>query len=158
MSHETLGCVPRWAQWSSFALSLVGLGISLYLTITHFDAAALVCPGKATIINCAQVTTSGESRLLGIPVAFLGLGQYVVMSVLNSPWGWARPERWVHRVRVGLAIVGMGFVLWLLGAELLIIDHICLWCSGVHLVTFALLVIILRVGVPLGGESGEEQA
>jgi uncharacterized membrane protein len=52
----------------------------------------------------------------------------------------------------------MGFVLWLLGAELLIIDHICLWCSGVHLVTFALLVIILRVGVPLGGESGEEQA
>jgi uncharacterized membrane protein len=38
----------------------------------------------------------------------------------------------------------MGFVLWLVAAELLIIDHICLWCTGVHVVTFALLLVVSR--------------
>jgi uncharacterized membrane protein len=39
----------------------------------------------------------------------------------------------------------MIFVLWLLSAELLIIDNICLYCTGVHIVTFALFVIMVRV-------------
>ena len=32
-------------------------------------------------------------------------------------------------------------MLWLLTAELVIIHKICLWCTGVHLVTFALFVL-----------------
>jgi uncharacterized membrane protein len=39
----------------------------------------------------------------------------------------------------------MCFVLWLISAELLIIDNICLYCTGVHIVTFALLVVLSRV-------------
>ena len=46
--------------------------------------------------------------------------------------------------RPALAVVGMGFVLWLVAAELLIIDHICLWCTGVHVVTFLLLVALAQ--------------
>jgi uncharacterized membrane protein len=40
----------------------------------------------------------------------------------------------------------MCFVLWLVSAELLIINNICLYCTGVHIVTFALFVVIMRVG------------
>jgi uncharacterized membrane protein len=34
-------------------------------------------------------------------------------------------------------------VLWLLTAELVIIKKICLWCTGVHIITFILFVITL---------------
>jgi uncharacterized membrane protein len=39
----------------------------------------------------------------------------------------------------------MCFVLWLLYAELIIIDHICLYCTGVHVITFALLIVLTIV-------------
>jgi uncharacterized membrane protein len=142
--NRTLGRVPAWAVPTTFVLSLIGLALSTYLTITHFKPQALYCTGNG-IINCAAVTTSAQSRLLGIPVAFLGLGTYVVMTVLNSPWGWRAKNYWLHVARFAISIVSMGFVLWLLYAELIIIDHICLYCTGVHVVTFALLIVLTRV-------------
>ena len=141
---RTVQPVGRWAVASTFLLSLIGLSISTYLTITHFRPMVLVCSSTGTI-DCAAVTTSAQSYFLGIPVAILGLGNFVVMSVLNSPWGWRARSYWIHVARFVFAIVGMVFVLWLLSAELLIIDHICLWCTGVHVVTFALLIILSRV-------------
>ena len=136
--------VTRWAVATTFLLSLIGLGISIYLTITHFRPMLLVCSSTGTI-DCAAVTTSAQSYFLGIPVAILGLGNFVVMSALNSPWGWRARSYWIHVSRFVLAIAGLVFVLWLLSAELLIIDHICLWCTGVHVVTFALLIVLSRV-------------
>jgi len=138
--------VPTWAVATTFVLSLLGLGISLYLTIAHYTGAASIsCPLGGGIINCAKVTTSPESHILGIPVAVLGLANYVVMSVINSPWGWHRSERWIAVARFVLTVAGMIFVLWLIAAELLIIKNLCLWCTGVHIVTFALLVVMTRV-------------
>jgi uncharacterized membrane protein len=52
---------------------------------------------------------------------------------------------WIHVARFVIAIVSMGFVLWLIAAEFLIIDNICLYCTGVHIVTFALLIVLTRV-------------
>ena len=37
----------------------------------------------------------------------------------------------------------MGFVLYLVSAELLIIHAICLWCTAVHVITFILFVLIV---------------
>jgi uncharacterized membrane protein len=148
--NRTLGRVPTWAVTATFALSLLGLALSTYLTITHFEPQDLICTGNG-VINCAAVTTSAQSRLLGIPVAFLGLGTYLVMTVLNSPWGWRARNYWLHVARFVIAIVSMCFVLWLVYAELIIIDHICLYCTGVHIVTFALLIVLTRVSpVQLG--------
>lgn len=141
---RTLGRVPTWAVATTFGLSIIGLAISTYLTITHFQPQDLFCTDNG-LVNCAAVTTSAQSRLLGIPVAFLGLGTYVVLTVLNSPWGWRAKNYWVHVARFVIVIVSMCFVLWLLYAELIIIDHICLYCTGVHVVTFALLIVVTRV-------------
>jgi uncharacterized membrane protein len=136
--------VPRWAEITTFLLSLIGLGLSIYLTITHFDKQLLVCSSTGAI-DCAKVTTSAQSRFLGIPVAFLGLGNYVVMVALNSPWAWRARARWVHVARFVLAIVSMCFVLWLIYAEVEIIGAICLYCTSVHVVTFALLIVLTLV-------------
>ena len=141
---RAVSTVPRWAVVTTFALSLVGLSLSIYLTITHFDKAALVCATTGTI-NCAVVTTSAQSYFLGIPVAFLGLATYLVMTVLNSPWGWRARWYWFHGARFVISIVSMCFVLWLVYAELILINHICEYCTGVHIVTFALLIVLTRV-------------
>lgn len=128
----------------TFVLSLMGLALSTYLTITHFQPQDLFCTER-WLFNCAAVTTSGESHFLGIPVAFLGLGTYAVMTVLNSPWGWRAKNYWIHVARFVFAIVSMCFVLWLIFAELIIIDNLCPYCTGVHIVTFLLLITLTRV-------------
>lgn len=141
---RTVESVPRWAVATTFALSVIGLGFSIYLTITHFQPHALVCADTGTI-NCAKVTTSAQSYFLGIPVAVLGLLNFVIMLGLNSPWAWRAKNYWLHVARFALTVVGMGFVLWLIYAEIIIIGNLCLYCTAVHVVAFALLIVLSRV-------------
>ncbi len=37
----------------------------------------------------------------------------------------------------------MGFVLWLVHAELIIIDAVCLWCTVAHILAFGLFAVIV---------------
>jgi uncharacterized membrane protein len=57
----------------------------------------------------------------------------------------------VHIARLALAVVGMCFALYLVAAELVIIGNICLWCTSVHVITFALFVLILATVPPMLG-------
>jgi uncharacterized membrane protein len=131
----------RWEPIVTTLLCVAGLGVSTYLTITHFDKKALVCSGGG-VIDCAKVTTSPQSEIFGIPVAFLGLFFFVPMLVLCLPRAWASANRLVHLARLALSITGVGMILYLITAELFVIKAICLWCSSVHLITFILFVII----------------
>ena len=147
--------VAAWVQAVTWVLSLVGLGISGYLTFTHFAGTQYLACSSTGVINCGVVTTSAQSYFLGMPVAVLGLAHYVVVSVLTSPWAWRARAYWIHVTRVVLVAISMAFVLWLVAAELLIIDHICLWCTGVHVVTFALFGVMVSVApTQLGWVSG----
>jgi uncharacterized membrane protein len=136
---------------ATFLLSLYALGASVYLTITHYDAnVTLVCSDKG-IVNCGEVTTSAQSMVFGIfPVAVLGLAFYVFMTALNSPWVWRLQQQGSEQLssilrytRLGGVIVGMGFVLYLIYAELIQIGAICLWCTSVHVATFLIFALIV---------------
>jgi uncharacterized membrane protein len=131
-------------QLATWVLSLFALGVSVYLTITHYDSSVtLVCSDKG-LINCAKVTSSSQSMVFGIfPVAVLGLAFYTFMAAINSPLGWRLNRREVKWLRLGSVIVGMGFVLYLLYAELIQIGNICLWCTSVHVVTFLLFALLV---------------
>jgi len=134
---------PLWFQLTTWILSLGGLGVSVYLTIAHYNTAVtLACPATSTV-NCEKVTTSPESIVFGIPVAVLGLAFYVFLAVVNSPWAWRMtwpPLRWA---RVGSMVAGILFVLYLIYAEMFRIGAICLWCTSVHVITFILFVLIV---------------
>jgi len=134
----------RWQPIVTMLLSLTGLGVSIYLTITHFDThIALSCPASGGLINCEKVTTSPQSYVFGIPVAVLGLAYFVPMLGLSLPWAWRSPDRRIHLARLALAVVGVGMVIYLVIAELLIIKNICLWCTSVHVLSFILFVIVV---------------
>lgn len=146
---------PRWRrvaaypgrhklEFSMFVLSLVGLGVSIYLTIEHFTQATSLagCPENSTF-NCIKVTTSPQSHVFGIPVAVLGLAFFVFMVAITSPPAWR--VRWpaVHWARLGSLIVGMVFVLYLIYAELFLVKAICLYCTAVHVITFILFSLMV---------------
>jgi uncharacterized membrane protein len=132
----------RWQPIATLLLCMFGLGVSIYLTITHFSPHALVCVSNSTF-NCEKVTTSPQSEVFGVPVAMLGLFYFVPMIALCLPVSWRSTDRRIHLARLALAVVGVGMILYLLIAELFIIKAICLWCSSVHIVTFILFVIIV---------------
>ncbi len=129
---------------ATWILSLYGLGASIYLTIAHYDThVGLFCSDKG-IINCQEVTTSAQSMVFGvIPVALLGLLFYVFMAAINSPWGWRLNQPAVRWARLGSVIAGMGFVLYLIYAEVIQIGAICLWCTSVHVATFLLFALLI---------------
>jgi uncharacterized membrane protein len=137
------------------ALSLAGLGLSTYLTIAHFAGSQILVCANNGAINCLKVTTSPQSYVFGIPVAILGLGYWVVMTALNSPWAWRAADRRIHLARLVLSVVGIGFVLYLVSAELLIIKAICLYCTGVHIVTFAQLLLVMSTVPAMLGWGGD---
>ena len=129
---------------TTFVLSVIGVGLSTYMTIAHFtEAAILACAGGGEL-SCTAVTTSPQSRLFGMPVALIGLGYFITMAILTAPPLWARDARNMALIRTGLAVAGVAFVLWLVAAEVLIIGHICLWCTGVHVVALAILLVLTR--------------
>ena len=144
----------RWQPVTTLLLSLAGLGVSIYLTITHFDKVLLVCDTNATI-NCEKVTTSPQSEILGIPVAMLGLLFFVPMILLCLPAAWRSADRRIHLARLVLSVTGVGMILYLIIAELFIIKAICLWCSGVHLITFILFVIIVTASPVVLAPAGD---
>jgi uncharacterized membrane protein len=134
---------PRWLQLTSFVLALGGLGISVYLTIEHFTGnTSLACSANSTF-NCEAVTSSAQSMVFGVfPVAVLGLAFFVFMVALTSPMAWRSTRREIALARLGSVIVGVGFILYLIYVELLQVRLICLWCTGVHIITFLLFVLI----------------
>jgi uncharacterized membrane protein len=133
----------RWVRVAAPLLCLAGLGVSLYLTIAHYNAkVTLACP-ETGIVNCAKVTESPQSAILGVPVALLGLLYFVAIGPLHLPAAWRSGSTLLRRVRVGAAVAGILMVLYLVYTELFTLDALCLWCTAVHAVTFLLFAVTL---------------
>lgn len=126
----------------TFPLALLGLADSVYLTISHFHPGALVCQSGGHV-NCELVTQSKYSHLPGhIPVAVAGLAYFVVLTALVSPWVWRIRSLLLDRIRLAVLVVGMGTVIYLLTAEAKL-HAICLYCTGIHIVTFLIFLTTL---------------
>lgn len=134
----------RWAWPVAFPLALIGLGLSAYLTYAHYNTSVVLSCPASKHINCLKVTTSSQSEIFGhIPVAIAGLAYYVVMVALVSPWAWRASNPWIARLRNAGAVAGVGMVCYLVYVEAVQLKAICLYCTGVHAVTFLLFLTIL---------------
>ncbi len=149
------GRVP-WQVPVSGVLSLIGLGISAYLTVVHYatpGGGGVSCPITTGVINCEKVITSPQSVIFGLPVAVYGLAWHFVMFIAFLPWAWrssggygpTSPE-WGKRIgifRLSAILVAIGFVIYLIVVEVFQLHTICLWCSTVHVTTFLLLLTVV---------------
>jgi uncharacterized membrane protein len=134
--------VPRWLPLTTTVLTVAGLAVSAYLTVEHFTSSTtLACP-ETGIVNCQKVTTSAQSAVLGVPVAVLGLVFFLVMVPACLPVAWRLPQPALRWGRALSALTGVGFVFYLVYAELFVLDAICLWCTAVHVITVILFAVI----------------
>lgn len=133
---------PLWLQLVTTVLALAGLGVASYETWAHFNGSHLAACNGSGSENCTAVITSSQSMVFGvIPVAILGLVFYVFVVAIMSPWAWRIRSRRVDQLRLASMIAGMGFVMYLIYAELYQIGSWCLYCTFVHIITFILFCI-----------------
>ena len=130
-----------WIGWVGTALAAIGLGVSLYLTIAHYTTPVLLACPETGIVNCAKVTTSSYSVILGVPLALLGLLFYIAMLPLQLPVAWRSQNKWLRRGRLIFSASGIVMICWLIFVELFKLNAICLYCTAVHVVTLSLFIL-----------------
>lgn len=136
---------PRWAAPVTLALAAAGAAVAAYLTLQHYaSGVALACPDTGTI-NCAKVTSSPESVVVGVPVALLGLVWFLALLALLTPAAWASPSGRLRTARLALVSLGVPAVLYLVYTELFTLHAICLWCTAVHVLAIALFAVVAVV-------------
>ncbi len=117
---------------SCMILAVLGLLVSIYLTVYHYSSSVpLACPDTG-LINCASVLNSAYAYILGVPLAVYGLVFFVVeLVILNLRY---------KDLKAVYNALGLVFVFYFIYLEYLI-GHICIFCTTVH-VTIVLLFIL----------------
>lgn len=132
-AHADLRKSETW----TVVLALVGIAVASYLTAVHYRDSLLVCSGAS---DCETVQNSSYSKLLGIPVAILGLAMYA--ASLGLAIARLAMVELVERVTMLLFVVlfaGFLFSAYLTWLELFVIDAVCQWCVVSALITTLLL-------------------
>lgn len=145
-------------QIALFILSLVGVGISIYLTSVHYENAPLVC-STSGIIDCARVLSSSYSVVPGtsIPITIPGLLWSVVAAGLAvAAWRISPQQRRFLIAELVWMLAAMGTVLYLVYVEIVRIHTICAWCTALHIVILAMFLISL-VQIQHSGQAWEEE-
>ena len=119
-------------------LALAGAAIAAYLSYTRISDVSLICPTS----GCAIVQHSPYSELGGVPNAYLGVLAYVAIFVTAVS---RRPP--LVRAGAVLALGAVGYALYLLVVQLVVIDAVCTWCvasDAIVLMVAAAAVLRLR--------------
>lgn len=135
---------------SLLLMSVVGLGISIYLTIVHYNSKVSLLCTTGGVINCQSVTSSAYSVIPGttIPITIPGMLWFVVLGALAGVGLWAAARdveapSWLRLYTLLWTIPGVAFVFYLLYCEIVLLGRICEWCTVVHLLTLAAFLVAL---------------
>jgi uncharacterized membrane protein len=115
-------------------VALAGAAVAGYLTYVHYQPDALICTGGG---GCETVQDSSYAELAGIPVALVGLVAYLVVLALVA-WD----SELARTLAAGIALVGVGFAVYLVALQAFVIDAWCVWCLVNDLVVVPLLAVL----------------
>jgi uncharacterized membrane protein len=110
----------RVLRAAAAVVALAGIAVAGYLTWAHYEGGSVVCVVGG---SCEEVQSSDYAKVLGIPVALLGLGAYTTVFLLIA-WDTAG----ARLAAASIALVGMLFSGYLLIVQLFVIDAVCAWC------------------------------
>jgi uncharacterized membrane protein len=138
-----------WPQFTALILAVLGLADSAYQASTKLSGSGLAgCSARTDA--CVLVQNSPQAYIFGIPMAVFGLVFYLFMAGICTPQAWRSARPLVHWARLGAAVVGMIFVLYLIYVELVVLRQVCLYCTSVHIITFLLFsVIVFQASSPV---------
>ncbi|MGC8479095.1 MAG: vitamin K epoxide reductase family protein [Candidatus Micrarchaeia archaeon] len=122
----------RSVKGAMLILSIIGLTVSIYLSIYHMLGIPLLC-STSGLINCSNVINSPFGYIAGIPVADFGVAFFVieigVLLFISDPFA-----------KIFINTIGLGFVFYFLYAEYTV-GNICEYCTSVHIIVILLLIL-----------------
>ncbi|MEZ4644457.1 MAG: vitamin K epoxide reductase family protein [Chloroflexota bacterium] len=131
---------PAIQSWLVPALVLLGLVVASYLAYVEVQEVPAVC---GPVGHCNVVQASPYARILGVPVAVLGLINYVAVGGL---WLWQLARKQQNLAVYGLlalTVAGTFFSIYLTSLELFAIKAVCAWCLTSSVVTTLLMVVVV---------------
>jgi len=132
------------ANWAIPLLALLGLGVAIYLAYVEITQVEAIC---GPVGECNIVQSSPYARILGIPIAVLGVLNYVAIIVLWVAHRLLRGQ-WAKLPALGLlglTLFGTLFSIYLTCLELFVIHAICAWCLSSAVIT---TLLMLLAGMP----------
>ncbi len=125
----------------TIALSIIGLLVSIYMTIYKITSNDAMCVGSK---DCSVVNASPYSEVKGIPVAVIGVAGY--LALLGVQWLERKPG-WFQQngtmVFFALSVTGFLFTLYLIFLEVALIKAYCPFCIASQ----AAMVLIFIISV-----------
>jgi uncharacterized membrane protein len=122
----------------AFLIAAVGFFDALYLSWVKLAHTEVFCGGSN---NCSTVNNSRFADIYGVPIAYLGLGAYIVILILlflegqNNSWGEYFPM-----VIFGMSLIGTLYSIYLTYVEIAVIKAICPYC-----IVSAIMMVLLLV-------------
>ena len=128
----------------SFVLVIIGLLISIYMTIYKVTSNDSMCLGSG---DCSTVNASRFSEVNGIPVAVIGMLGYAAILAVHffedrNPFFKQNGMLMIF----GLTLTGFIFTLWLVYVELVLLKAICPFCVASQVaMTFIFIIAVVRL-------------
>ena len=136
--------IDRFPDWLVPLLSIIGLGIAIYLSIIEVSNSEPIC---GPVGDCSAVQQSKYALLFGvIPIGILGLVGYLSILVLwiLSKFGPVSIRKWASLLIWILAWFGLFFSIYLTFLEPFVIGATCAWCISSAIV----MTLLLWVSTP----------
>ncbi|MBL8102275.1 MAG: vitamin K epoxide reductase family protein [Anaerolineales bacterium] len=140
--------MDKWLYRAMLALVIVGLLVSIYMTIYKVTSNDSMCLGSG---DCSTVNASRYSEVNGIPVATIGvLGYMAILGVLvfENRNSFFRQNGTL--LVFGMALTGFIFTVWLIYVEIALLKAICPFCvtSQVAMTIIFILSVIRLIKTP----------
>ena len=136
--------MDKWLYRISVALAVLGLLVSIYMTIYKATSHDSMCLGSG---DCSTVNASRYSEVNGIPVAVFGvLGYAAILMVLY----FENRNRFLRQnstlMIFGMALTGFLFTVWLIYVEVAILKALCPFCvTSQTAMTLIFIIAVIRL-------------
>ena len=140
--------MDKWLHRISVALTVLGLFVSVYMTIFKFTENENMCLGNG---GFSVVNSSIYAEVYGIPVAVIGvIGYAALLAVLLVETRNSFFAENGTLIIFGLALIGFLFTLYLIYVEIALIHALCPFCitSQITMTLFFIISVIRLVRQP----------
>ncbi len=141
--------MDKWLFRITVALTIIGLAVSIYMTIYKLTDNQNMCIGNG---GCSKVNSSVYAEVYGIPVAVFGIVGYAALMItlfVENRNSFLQTNSTM--IVFGMALVGFLFTLYLIYVEVALIHALCPFCltSQIAMTLFFILSVIRLVRQPI---------
>jgi uncharacterized membrane protein len=137
--------LSSWPTWVIPLLSIIGLGVALYLSYIEITQEIAVC---GPVGDCNAVQESPYARLFGfLPVGVLGAAGYILIffAWMLTKYGPINIHAKSNMAMWGMAVFGTMFSIYLTFLEPFVIGATCAWCLSSAII----ITLLMWASTPL---------